>query len=56
MRVRVSQKNLRVEIENETRVLPESLSFENEMRVSQKSAGKYQYRIGIEKVVSKTSG
>ena len=39
MRVRVSQKNLRVEIENETRVLPESLSFENEMRVSQKSAG-----------------
>ena len=39
MRVRVSQKNLRVEIENETRVLPESLSFENEMRVSQKSDG-----------------
>ena len=38
MRVRVSQKNLRVEIENETRVLPESLSFENEMRVLQKSA------------------
>ena len=31
-------KKLRVEIENETRVYPESLNFEIEMRVSQKSA------------------
>ena len=38
MRVRVFPKTLRVEIENETRVFPESLIFETEMRVSQKSA------------------
>ena len=31
-------KKLRVEIENETRVYLESLDFEIEMRVSQKSA------------------
>ena len=29
---------MRVEIENETRVFPESFNFEIEMRVSQKSA------------------
>ena len=40
MRVRVFPKTLRVEIENETRVFPESLIFETEMRVSQKSAPK----------------
>ena len=39
MRVRVFPKTLRVEIENETRVFPESLIFETEMRVSQKSVG-----------------
>ena len=38
MRVRVFQKKLRVEIENETRVFLETLDFEIEMRVSQKSA------------------
>ena len=32
-----SQTKLRVEIKNETRVFLESLDFENEMRVSQKS-------------------
>ena len=47
MRVRVSQKNLRVEIENETRVLPESLSFENEMRVSQKSGTKQKSKVAL---------
>ena len=40
MRVRVFPKTLRVEIENETRVFPESLIFETEMRVSQKSGNK----------------
>ncbi len=39
MRMRVFMKKLRVEIENETRVYLESLNFEIEMRVSQKSAG-----------------
>ena len=38
MRMRVFMKKLRVEIENETRVYLESLNFEIEMRVSQKSA------------------
>ena len=38
MRMRVFMKKLRVEIENETRVFLESLNFEIEMRVSQKSA------------------
>ena len=38
MRMRVLRKKLRVEIENETRVFLESLNFEIEMRVSQKSA------------------
>ena len=37
MRMRVLRENLRVEIENETRVFLESLNFEIEMRVSQKS-------------------
>ena len=37
MRMRVFMKKLRVEIENETRVYLESLNFEIEMRVSQKS-------------------
>ena len=38
MRMRVFMKKMRVEIENETRVYLESLNFEIEMRVSQKSA------------------
>ena len=38
MRMRVFRKKLRVEIENEMRVFLESLDFEIEMRVSQKSA------------------
>ena len=37
--MRVLTKNLRVEIENEMRVFLESLNFEIEMRVSQKSVG-----------------
>ena len=37
MRMRVLTKILRVEIENEMRVFLESLNFEIEMRVSQKS-------------------
>ena len=37
MRMRVLTKKLRVEIENEMRVFLESLNFEIEMRVSQKS-------------------
>ena len=35
--MRVLRENLRVEIENEMRVFLESLNFEIEMRVSQKS-------------------
>ena len=38
MRMRVLTTKLRVEIENEMRVFLESLDFEIEMRVSQKSA------------------
>ena len=38
MRMRVLREKLRVEIENEMTVLLESLNFEIEMRVSQKSA------------------
>ena len=38
MRMRVFRKKLRVEIENEMRVFLESLDFEIEVRVSQKSA------------------
>ena len=38
MRLRVLTTKLRFEIENETRVFLESLNFEIEMRVSQKSA------------------
>ena len=46
MRMRVFMKKLRVEIENETRVYLESLNFEIEMRVSQKSAvGKKGYQV-----------
>ena len=41
MRMRVPTKKLRVEIENEMRVFLESLNFEIEMRVSQKSAMTY---------------
>ena len=37
MRMRVLTTKLRVEIENETRVFLESIDFEIEMRVSQKS-------------------
>ena len=37
MRMRVLREKLRVEIENETRVFLESLNFDIEMRVSQKS-------------------
>ena len=37
MRMRVLTKKLRVKIENEMRVFLESLNFEIEMRVSQKS-------------------
>ena len=39
MRMRVLTTKLRVEIENEMRVFLESLNFEIEMRVSQKSGG-----------------
>ena len=38
MRMRVLTTKLKVEIENETRVFLETLDFEIEMRVSQKSA------------------
>ena len=41
MGMRVFMKKLRVEIENETRVYLESLNFEIEMRVSQKSENWY---------------
>jgi len=37
MRMRLLTTKLRVEIENETRVFLESIDFEIEMRVSQKS-------------------
>ena len=40
MRMRVLTIKLRVEIENEMRVFLESLNFEIEMRVSQKSDSK----------------
>ena len=45
MRLRVLTTKLRVEIENETRVFPESLIFETEMRVSQKSGVKHVFFI-----------
>ena len=38
-----SHKKLRVEIENEMRVFLESLNFETEMRVSQKSGAGYHW-------------
>ena len=40
MRMRVNTKKIRVEIENEMRVFLESLNFEIEMRVLQKSDGR----------------
>ena len=40
MRMRVLTIKLRVEIENEMRVFLETLNFEIEMRVSQKSAAR----------------
>ena len=43
MRMRVLTTKLRVEIENEMRVFLESLNFEIEMRVSQKSVSKSKY-------------
>ena len=43
MRMRVLREKLRVEIENETRVFLESLNFEIEMRVSQKSDQQVQH-------------
>ena len=43
MRMRVFRKKLRVEIENEMRVFLESLDFEIEMRVSQKSVVRYLF-------------
>ena len=43
MRMRVLTTKLRVEIENEMRVFLESLNFEIEMRVSQKSAARLQF-------------
>ena len=49
MRMRVLTTKLRVEIENEMRVFLESLNFEIEMRVSQKSATQV-YGGGLEKV------
>ena len=47
MRMRVLREKLRVEIENETRVFLESLNFEIEMRVSQKSAGRYTQTLAL---------
>ena len=44
MRMRVLREQLRVEIENEMRVFHESLNFEIEMRVSQKSVIDMAYR------------
>ena len=52
MRMRVLRENLRVEIENETRVFLESLNFEIEMRVWQKSsAQKNAYYLGISRII-----
>ena len=45
MRMRVLTTKLRVEIENEMRVFLESLNFEIEMRVSQKSVLKLCNRL-----------
>ena len=61
MRMRVLREKLRVEIENETRVFLESLNFEIEMRVSQKSEsgpgirgiGNVHCKIGMCGLVSK---
>ena len=55
MRMRVLREKLRVEIENEMRVFLESLNFEIEMRVSQKSVE--EILLGIVKlVIEKFSG
>ena len=50
MRMRVLREKLRVEIENETRVFLESLNFEIEMRVSQKSVVYAGILLGTAKV------
>ena len=47
MRMRVLREQLRVEIENEMRVFHESLNFEIEMRVSQKSGSKEEIGISL---------
>ena len=50
--MRVLRQNLRVEIKTETRVFLESLNFEIEMRVSQKSsAQKNAYYLGISRII-----
>ena len=51
MRMRVPRENLRVEIENEMRVFLESLNFEIEMRVSQKSDGLFKGLLGGMKIL-----
>ena len=48
MRMRVLIEKLRVEIENETRFFLESLNFEIEMRVSQKSEENISICISID--------
>ena len=47
MRMRVLTTKLRVEIENEMRVFLESLNFEIEMRVSQKSVTFCHLPLGV---------
>ena len=51
MRMRVFKKKLRVEIENEMRVFLETLDFEIEMRVSQKSGGMCGKRVMVTHLV-----
>ena len=55
MRMRVLRKNLRFEIEAETRVFLESLNFEIEMRVSQKSAVRCPVRRMDPMLITKTT-
>ena len=55
MRMRVLRENLRVEIENEMRVFLESLNFEIEMRVSQKSDQSSRFRLTHEQAMSKAT-
>ena len=47
MRMRDLRIKLRIEIENEMRVFLESLNFEIEMRVSQKSAVAFNWRTTV---------